>query len=81
MNEGGDWMGKITKSIEIEASPEKVSALLLDVEKMNELNKGFVERKQTSKGPFGVGSPIHHVVKGSGQQVEMDVEVTERARF
>ena len=32
-------MTKLTKSIEIEASPEKVFALILDVEKMNEINQ------------------------------------------
>jgi hypothetical protein len=39
---GDDWVAKVTKSIEIEASPEKVFAFIIDREKMNEPSKGFV---------------------------------------
>ena len=70
-------MGKLCKSIEIEASPEKVFALMLDMEKTNEITKGFAEGKVTSKGPIGVGTTMHYVGKAGGTQVEWDMEVTE----
>jgi carbon monoxide dehydrogenase subunit G len=44
--------GKVTKSIEIEASPEKVFAFMCDTEKMNEITKGAEESEYTSKGPI-----------------------------
>jgi len=47
-------VAKVTKSIEIEASPEKVFAFTIDMEKMNEITKGFSEGEYTSKGPVGV---------------------------
>ena len=70
-------MAKVTKSIEIEASPEKVFAFINDQEKMNELSKGFSEAKYTSKGPVGVGSTLHIVGKAGGSQAEWDMEITE----
>jgi carbon monoxide dehydrogenase subunit G len=68
---------KLTKSIEVEASPEKVFAFILDKEKMNEASKGFSEFEYTSKGPIGVGSTMHYVAAGGGSTAEWDVEVTE----
>jgi carbon monoxide dehydrogenase subunit G len=68
---------KLTKSIEIEASPEKVFAFLTDIEKLNEIAKGDVEFKQTSKGPWGIGTTLHWVSKSNGQKMEADLEVTE----
>ena len=75
-------MGKVTKSIEIEASPEKVFAFMCDLEKMNEITKGshtssFVESVYTSKGPIGVGTTRHTVGKFGGQRAEFDMEITE----
>ena len=70
-------MTKLTKSIEIEASPEKVWAFLSDIEKLNEITKGFQEIEITSKGPLGVGSTGHIVGKAGGSQMEMDMEITE----
>jgi carbon monoxide dehydrogenase subunit G len=40
---GGDFLGKLTKSIEIEASPEKVFDFINDDKKMNDASKGFSE--------------------------------------
>ncbi len=54
-------MGKVTSSIEIEASPEKVFAYATDNEKMKELTKEWVVSDLTSDGPIGVGSAIHYV--------------------
>ena len=70
-------MGKLSKSIEIEASPEKVFAFMLDMEKVNEITKGFAEGKITSKGPIGVGTTMHYVGRAGGTQVEWNMEVTE----
>lgn len=70
-------MGKITVSIEIEASPEKVFAFTIS-EKMNDVWKEWVESKWTSEGPVGVGSIAHFVGKGKRANLgEYDMEVTE----
>ena len=70
-------MGKLTKSIEIEASPEKVFAFCMDMEKMNKVGAGFMEGEYTSKGPVGVGTTSHHIAKVGGQEREWDMEITE----
>ena len=70
-------MTKVTKSIEIEASPEKVFAFVTDVEKLNEIAKGDVEFKQTSEGPWRVGTTLHSISRQSGSPIESDFEVTE----
>ena len=74
-------MTKLTKSVEIEASPEKVWAFIGDMEKMNELTKGSSEGQYTSKGPIGVGTTMHYVGKAGGQQAEWDMEVTEFEKY
>jgi carbon monoxide dehydrogenase subunit G len=73
-------VAKITKSIEIEASPEKVFAFMLDMEKMNQLTKGVIEGEYTSKGPVGVGTTMHMIGKAGGSQAEWDMEITEFER-
>jgi uncharacterized membrane protein len=70
-------VAKLTKSIEIEASPEKVFAFMLDMEKMNEIMKGDQKGEITSDGPVGVGTTLHMVAKVGGSQQESDMEVTE----
>ena len=70
-------MGKATRNIEIEASPEKVFAFMCDMEKMNEVTKGVEEAEYTSKGPIGVGTTRHVVGKAGRFKAEMDVEITE----
>ncbi len=54
-------MGKVTSSIEIDASPEKVFAFVTDIEKMKDLTREWVASELTSKGPIGVGSTIRYV--------------------
>jgi len=54
-------LGKVTVSIEIEASPEKVFAFATDMEKMNDVTKEWSEGKLTSDGPVGLGSTAHYV--------------------
>ena len=66
-------MGKYTKSIEIEASPEEVFNFVNDTEKMNKAHEGITKVEYTSKGPVGVGT-IGHFVSKAG---EFDAEITE----
>ena len=66
-------MGKLTKSIEIEASPEKVFTFINDDKKMNEAFK-TVKVETTSKGPIGVGTTRHIVGAAGGK---WDMEITE----
>ena len=70
-------MTKITNSIEIEASPEKVFAWANDIKNMNEAMKGNAELEQTSNGPVGIGSTFHFVGAAAGQTAETDLQVTE----
>ena len=70
-------MGKVTKSVEIEASPEEVFNFINDMEKMNKALAGFAEGEYTSKGPVGVGTTSHHITEIGGQQREWDMEITE----
>ena len=51
-------MGKVTVSIEIEASPEKVFAYVTS-DKFMDLTKEWVESKMTSDGPVRLGSTAH----------------------
>ena len=70
-------MTKMSKYIEIEASPEKVFAFMTDTKKLNEIAKGDVEFIQTSAGPWGVGTTLHWVSKQSGSPMEADFEIIE----
>ena len=69
-------MAKLTKSIEIEASPEKVFTFANDPKKMNDAMKGWAEGESTSK-VVGVGATMHYVGVAGGSQAEWDMEVTE----
>ena len=70
-------MTKITKSIEIGASPEKVFAFMIS-DNMNDVWGKWMEGKWTSKGPVGVGSIGHFVAKPDFKiKGEWDEEVTE----
>jgi len=74
-------MGKVTRSIEINASPEKVFAFATDMEKMNDLNKEWAVGKMTSDGPVGLGSTAHYVgMHKYNKGEEWDAEVTEFTR-
>ena len=72
-------MGKLTTIVEIEASPEKVFAFILDHKKMNEIYpKGGPIGERTSKGPVGVGSTSHWVSPMmGGNKMEFDMVCTE----
>ena len=70
-------MAKATRSIEIEASPEKVFDFMCDMEKMNEIAKGAEESEYTSKGPLGVGTIKHTIGKAGRFKEESNFEITE----
>jgi len=69
-------VAKLTKSIEIGASPEKVFTFTNDTKKMNDAMKGWAEGESTSK-VVGVGATMHYVGVAGGSQAEWDMEVTE----
>ena len=69
-------MAKLTKSVEIEASPEKVFAFVNDPKKMNDAMKGWAEGERTSEA-VGVGATMHYVGVAGGSTAEWDMEVTE----
>ena len=69
-------MAKLTKSVEVEASPEKVFTFVNDVKKMNDAMKGWAEGEHTSEA-VGVGATMHYVGVAGGSQAEWDMEVTE----
>ena len=69
-------MAKLTKSVEIEASPEKVWTFITDMKKMNDAMKGWAEGESTSK-TVGVGATMHYVGVAGGSTAEWDMEVTE----
>ena len=70
-------MTKLSKSIEIEASPEEVFNFVNDTEKMNKAHGGFTKGEYTTKGPVGVGSIMHMSGTHGGSKMEWDMEVTE----
>ena len=71
-------MTKLTNTIEIEASPEKVFDLRnATIKNMNEASKGLAEVEMTSKGPIGVGQQCTLLGAAGGSTAEMDLEVTE----
>jgi carbon monoxide dehydrogenase subunit G len=70
-------LGKVTVSIEIEASPKKVFDFVIS-DKMNDLYKEWTEGKWTSAGPVGVGSTAHYVgVHKRNKGEEWNAEITE----
>jgi ribosome-associated toxin RatA of RatAB toxin-antitoxin module len=68
---------KISESIEIKSSPDKVFALMLDAKKVSEFTKGDENVDITSKGPVEVGTTVHMTSKSAGLKTELDMEVTE----
>ena len=70
-------MGKLTKSIEIAASPEAVFNFINDLEKMNKAHAGFTEAQYTSKGPVGVGTTARFIGSHGGTHTEWNMEITE----
>jgi carbon monoxide dehydrogenase subunit G len=54
-------LGKVTSSIEIEASPEKVFDFVIDMKNMNDALKEWYVGKWTSEGPISLGSTAYYV--------------------
>jgi hypothetical protein len=70
-------LGKVTSSIEIEASPEKVFDFVIS-DKMNDVWREIAEEKWTSERPIGLGSTAHYVgVHKYNKGEEWNGEVTE----
>jgi uncharacterized protein YndB with AHSA1/START domain len=75
--EGGDYVTRITKTVNIKASPEKVFAFMLS-DKMNEVWGRWLEAKWISEGPIGVGSVSHWTPKEEFKiKGEWDEEIVE----
>ncbi len=73
-------MGKVTVSIEIEASPDKVFDFLIS-DRANELCPEWFEGKWTSEKPIGLGSTAHFVgLHKYNKGEEWNAEVTEFAK-
>ena len=70
-------MTRITKTVNIKASPEKVFAFMLS-DKMNEVWGRWLEAKWISEGPIGVGSVSHWTPKEEFKiKGEWDEEIVE----
>lgn len=69
-------MTRIEKSIEINASPEKVWSMI-QFEKLPEWHTEFKTAEWTSKDKNKVGSTIHLTGEVAGFKAKMDLEITE----
>jgi hypothetical protein len=70
-------LGKVTGSVEIEASPEKVFDFVIS-DKGNDIMKEVAEGKWTSEGPIGLGSTAYYVgVHKRNKGEEWNAVVTE----
>ena len=73
-------MGKVTVSVEIEASPEKVFDFVIS-DKMNELSPEWFEGKWTSEKPIGLSSTAHYVgLNKYNKGEEWNAEISEFTR-
>jgi uncharacterized protein YndB with AHSA1/START domain len=73
-------LGKVTVSIEIEASPEKVFDFVIS-DKVNELSKEWFEGKWTSEKPIRLGSTAHYAgLHKYNKREEWNGEITEFTR-
>ena len=73
---GGDILTRIEKSIEINASPEKIWPII-NWEKLPEWHTDFKTVEWTSKEKDKVGATVHITGETAGVKVEMDLETTE----
>ncbi|XHH08668.1 MAG: SRPBCC family protein [Candidatus Bathyarchaeia archaeon] len=70
-------MGILSKSVEIERSPEEVFVFVNDFDKMNSVHSGYTEAHYTSAGPIGVGSTAHFRGTHGGSNMEWDMRLTD----
>jgi uncharacterized membrane protein len=68
---------KLEKSIEINASPEKIWPIM-QWEKLPEFQPEWKKVEWTSKDKNKVGSTLHMIGEVAGFKADMDVEITER---
>jgi len=73
---GGDIITRIEKSIEINASPEKIWKMT-GWEKLPEWHTDWKTVEWTSKDKNKVGSTLHLTGETAGVKADMDLEVTE----
>jgi hypothetical protein len=74
-------LGRVTSSIEIEASPEKVFDLVISDKGDSIMMKDVAECKWTSEEPIGLGSTAHYVgVHKYNKGEEWNAKVTEFVR-
>lgn len=73
---GGEILTRIEKSIEINASPEKIWSMT-GWEKLPEWHTDFKTVEWTSKEKDKVGSTLHLTGETAGVKAEMELEVTE----
>lgn len=71
------YLGKFTKSIDINSDPQKVWNVLSDYEKQPEWFDGCKEAKYTSASQRGVGTKIHGLYIVGPNTVEIDFDVTQ----
>jgi uncharacterized protein YndB with AHSA1/START domain len=73
-------LGRVTTSIEINASPEKVFDFVIS-DKANELSPEWFEGKWTSEKPIRLGSTVHYVgLHKYNKGEEWNGEITEFTR-
>jgi carbon monoxide dehydrogenase subunit G len=67
---------RITESIEIAESPERVWAVVSDLETHTAWRPALVEFQQVSDAPLQVGSRIREVLRFGGRRIEIEDVVT-----
>jgi hypothetical protein len=71
-------LGKVTSSVEIKASPEKVFDFVISNKGNNIMMKDVAESKWTSEGPIGLGSTAYYVgVHKYNKGEEWNAKITE----
>ena len=70
-------MARAEVTVAIKRPAADVFACLIDIDRGTEWQAELVEAKQTSSGPFGVGTTIQEVRRFIGRQIESTVQITE----
>ncbi len=70
-------MARAEVTVAINRPAADVFARLIDIDRGTEWQEELVEAKQTSSGPFGVGTTIQEVRRFMGKQIESAFQITE----
>ena len=70
-------MRRVDASLEIPASPDRVFAFVADLDNLPKWQTGIVSARMTSAPPVRAGSTAHVVRELMGQQLAVDVTITE----